>query len=66
MNTHKELLKQVFILAPVMDVERPCAYCWMVVMDGVLGDANMGPGDMHFGIAVVAAGAVLPLNHAVA
>lgn len=48
-----------------MEVDRPCVYCWMVVTDEALGDANMGPGDAHLGVAVVAAGAVLPLNHVV-
>lgn len=48
-----------------MEVERPCEYCWMVVTDEALGDANMGPGDAHLGAAVVAAGVVLPLNHVV-
>jgi hypothetical protein len=33
----------------------------MVVTDEALGDVNMGPG----GTAVVAAGVILPLNHAV-
>jgi hypothetical protein len=37
----------------------------MVVTDEALGDVNMGPGDTHLGTAVVAAGAKLPLNHAV-
>jgi hypothetical protein len=51
-----------------MEVERPCVYCWMVVTDDVLGDANMGPGDTHFGAAAVdatAAGVVPLLNHVV-